>query len=86
MSVLQLDRFKLYMAEHGPGVLIIVLASSAVALAYNLVHYYLLQKTSSITVTVLGEVKIVGLLVLSAIFLPGTQPSQPPVLWEMALV
>ena len=73
----QLDRFKLYIADHGPGVLLIVLASSMVALAYNLVHYYLLQKTSSITVTVLGEVKIVGLLILSAIILPGDCAPRP---------
>ena len=80
------------MAEHGPAVLIIVLASSLVALAYNLVHYYLLQKTSSITVTVLGEVKIVGLLILSAVILPGTAipiiyqaiSAQPIASWQFA--
>lgn len=49
----------------------IVILSSFVALAYNITHNFLLQRTSAVTVTVLGEVKIVGLLVLSAILLPG---------------
>lgn len=65
------DRFKLYAADNGPATVSIILISSIVALAYNLVHNYLLQRTSSVTVTVLGEVKIVGLLILSAMFLPG---------------
>ena len=70
---LQLDRFKAYMQElEGvTAVWVMLLCSSAVALAYNIVHYLLLQRTSSITVTVLGEVKIVGLLCLSAVILPG---------------
>lgn len=68
---LQWDRFKLYAADNGPATVSIILISSIVALAYNLVHNYLLQRTSSVTVTVLGEVKIVGLLILSAMFLPG---------------
>ena len=54
-----------------------LLCSSAVALAYNLTHYLLLQRTSSITVTVLGEVKIVGLIILSAVLLPGDAGSWP---------
>ena len=61
----------MYAADNGPAALVIILASSMLALAYNLVHNFLLQRTSSVTVTVLGEVKIVGLLVLSAMFLPG---------------
>ena len=73
---LQWDRFRVYAADNGPATLVIVLLSSMVALAYNLVHNFLLQRTSSVTVTVLGEVKIVGLLVLSAMFLPGVQLPQ----------
>ena len=56
------------------GVALIVVASSCVALAYNVVHNLLLQRTSAVTVTVLGEVKIVGLLLLSALLLPGRSP------------
>lgn len=50
----------------------IIVLSSFVALAYNITHNFLLQRTSAVTVTVLGEVKIVGLLLLSAIILPGS--------------
>ncbi len=49
----------------------IIVLSSFVALAYNITHNFLLQRTSAVTVTVLGEVKIVGLLLLSAVLLPG---------------
>ena len=42
----------------------LLLVSSLNALAYNLVHAALIQRTSAVTTTVLGEVKIVGLLVL----------------------
>lgn len=39
------------------------------ALAYNVVHYLMIQRTSAVTTTVLGEIKIVGLLLLSALLL-----------------
>ncbi len=62
----------LYLQDNSSmGVAAIILLSSCVALAYNVVHNILLQRTSAVTVTVLGEVKIVGLLILSALLLPG---------------
>ena len=106
--VLEKDQFLVYAQEHGTAVLAIILCGSMVALAYNVVHNLLLQRTSSVAVrvlpwrsgrllvawerygpecklgnspsvhcfasaqvTVLGEVKIVGLLILSAAILPG---------------
>ncbi len=42
------------------------------ALAYNVVHYLMIQRTSAVTTTVLGEIKIVGLLILSALLLGET--------------
>lgn len=47
----------------------IILVGSVNALSYNVVHYLMIQMTSAVTTTVLGEVKIVGLLVLSVLLL-----------------
>lgn len=44
------------------------------ALAYNVVHYLMIQRTSAVTTTVLGEIKIVGLLLLSALLLGESPP------------
>ncbi|BDA45945.1 probable sugar phosphate/phosphate translocator At1g12500 [Coccomyxa sp. Obi] len=68
---LEKDQFLVYAQENGGAVLAIVLLGSTVALAYNVTHNLLLKRTSSVAVTVLGEVKIVGLLILSAAILPG---------------
>lgn len=43
-----------------------ILTTSVVALVYNVVHSGLIHKTSAVTVTVLGELKICGILLLSA--------------------
>ena len=43
-----------------------ILTTSVVALVYNVVHSGLIHKTSAVTVTVLGELKICGILMLSA--------------------
>ena len=47
----------------------IILVGSVNALSYNVVHYLMIQMTSAVTTTVLGEVKIIGLLVLSVLLL-----------------
>lgn len=39
------------------------------ALLYNVVHYLMIQRTSAVTTTVLGEIKIIGLLFASAFLL-----------------
>ena len=58
-----------YAPLHGRDAYIIILATSAVALSYNVVHSLMIQQTSAVTTTVLGEVKIVGLMVLSYVLL-----------------
>ena len=62
-------RFTLYWTENSTGVMLVLVCSSTVALLYNLVHSLMIHKTSAVTTTVLGEVKIIGLLVLSALLL-----------------
>ena len=59
----------MYYIQNSTGVLLVLLCSSIVALSYNVVHSLMIQKTSAVTTTVLGEVKIVGLLLLSALLL-----------------
>ena len=56
------------------GVAGILGVSSCLALAYNVVHATMIQRLSAVTTTVLGEAKIVALLVLSALFL-GAPPA-----------
>ncbi|PRW61386.1 Drug Metabolite transporter superfamily [Chlorella sorokiniana] len=63
------ERFLEYLPSHSQGVAGIMLVSSINAVMYNLTHSTLIKRTSAVTTTVLGEIKIVGLLVLSAILL-----------------
>ena len=46
--------------------------SSIMAITYNLVHASMIKNVSAVATTVLGEVKIVALLVLSALLLGGS--------------
>lgn len=57
--------------SHGQSIKVagIILIGSINALCYNVVHYLMIQMTSAVTTTVLGEVKIVGLLLLSIMLL-----------------
>lgn len=72
----QTNRLVEYSAEHQDGMFqVLLLVGCANALAYNVVHYLMIQRTSAVTTTVLGEIKIVGLLMLSAVLL-GESPGQ----------
>ncbi len=66
---LQKAKFFAYYSDHSSGVIYIMAITSVNALAYNMVHSLMIKRTSAVTTTVLGEVKIVGLLVLSALLL-----------------
>jgi len=61
--------FTQHISQNNYGVGLVLLCSSAVALLYNVVHALMIQKTSAVTVTVLGEIKVLGLLLLSAYLL-----------------
>ena len=56
----------------------IMLATSANALAYNVIHNAMIQMTSAVTTTVIGEAKIVGLFILSALLLGATLVASNP--------
>jgi hypothetical protein len=47
----------------------IMLVSSLNAVCYNAVHALVIKRTSAVTTTVIGEIKIVGLLIFSAMLL-----------------
>ena len=66
---LQSTRFMAYSQGQSMIVTAIILIGSINALSYNVVHYLMIQMTSAVTTTVLGEVKIIGLLVLSVLLL-----------------
>ena len=55
--------------------LLVVGATSILALLYNIVHAGLIHKLSATTVTVLGEAKVIGILLMSA-WLLGMVPEQ----------
>ncbi len=69
IAQLQSARFMTYSQGQSMIVTAIILVGSVNALSYNVVHYLMIQMTSAVTTTVLGEVKIVGLLVLSVLLL-----------------
>lgn len=65
----ELTPFRAYFAVNNANVTGIMLVSSLNAVTYNAVHALVIKRTSAVTTTVIGEVKIVGLLVLSALLL-----------------
>ena len=70
---MQWDSFMDYRSRHGNESYAIIIGTSAVALAYNVVHALMIQRTSAVTTTVLGQAKVIGLLVLSCLLLGALQ-------------
>ncbi|KAI3432322.1 hypothetical protein D9Q98_003881 [Chlorella vulgaris] len=67
--IFEAERFATYwpMNQHGAG--LIMLTSSVIAVLYNLAHQKMIQTVSAVATTVLGSIKIVCLLILSATLL-----------------
>jgi drug/metabolite transporter (DMT)-like permease len=72
--------FQAYYTVNPNGALYILLGSSILALVYNLVHVLVIKKVSGVTTTVIGEVKIVALLILSALLLDEAKYYNPQML------
>lgn len=69
-SMLQRERFLLqYWPVNGKNASLIMLLSSINAVLYNLAHQAMIKNVSAVTTTVLGEIKIIVLLILSAMLL-----------------
>jgi hypothetical protein len=59
-----------YLAERGAGTAAkILLSGGAFAFCYNIVHNDLVAITDAVTTCVLGQLKMVGIMILSAVFL-----------------
>lgn len=67
--IYELEKFMAYLPSHRNGVILIIGVSSVNAVLYNMVHSLMIKRTSAVTTTVLGEAKIIGLLILSAMLL-----------------
>ena len=64
-----MPQFLVYRTGHYSETYAIILGTSVIALSYNVVHSLMIQQTSAVTTTVIGQAKIIGLLVLSALLL-----------------
>ena len=73
----QAGSFAQYRATHWAESVGVIAVTSTIALSYNLVHSLMIQRTSAVATTVLGEVKIVGLMLASYLIL-GKWPSTTP--------
>ena len=73
---MQAARIQQYMEVHGGHVYILLILSSMLALSYNVVHSLMILHTSAVSTTVIGEAKIIGLLILSYFILGVQQPQQ----------
>lgn len=76
----ELDRFRDYYLVHSSDVTGIMLASCVTAVCYNMVHSLMIKRTSAVSTTVIGEIKIVALLVLSAVLLGESKDFSPKML------
>ena len=65
----QAGRFAEYRQAHWAESVGVIVVTSSIALSYNLVHSLMIQRTSAVTTTVLGEIKIVGLMLASYLIL-----------------
>ena len=73
----QAGSFAQYRAIHWAESVGVIVVTSTIALSYNLVHSLMIQRTSAVATTVLGEIKIVGLMLASYLIL-GKWPSTTP--------
>ena len=55
--------------QNGCSVLLLILMGALNAVAYNILHYQVIFATSSIMTPVIGMIKVIGVIVLSAIYL-----------------
>lgn len=65
----ELAGFMDYWSTHQGGVIGVLLAGSMNAVLYNVVHYLMIQRISSTGTCVIGQVKVLGLLVISSFLL-----------------
>lgn len=69
MRLLQLDRFKAHLQTKPNSSILVLTITSILAFSYNVVHTFMIQEVTAVGTTVIGEVKIVGLILLSYLML-----------------
>lgn len=84
----ELDNFLVFYTAHSSDVTGILLASCVNAVCYNMIHSLMIKRSSAVSTTVIGEVKIVALLILSALLLGEGKEFTPKMLvgCSMAMV
>jgi drug/metabolite transporter (DMT)-like permease len=76
----ELPAFKVYLAGNCRNIFGIILLSSVNAVLYNLVHSFMIKRISAVATTVVGEIKILLLLLLSPFFLNEKREFTPNML------
>lgn len=71
---MQLQRFQDYFAVEAASCFAILLGTSTLACLYNIVHTFMIQEVNAVATTVIGEVKIVALILLSYLMLGDALP------------
>ena len=66
---LEASALRAWWDTHSHEVVLYILAGGAIAVLYNIVHSLVIQRTSAVTTPVIGMIKVVAIVVLSAIFL-----------------
>lgn len=69
MLKMEYKDFVIFNSTNGFHTFGIMLIGCMNALFYNLVHYLVIKQTSAVTSTVLGQVKVIGLVILAAFLL-----------------
>ncbi|KAG7666954.1 hypothetical protein Ndes2526B_g04567 [Nannochloris sp. 'desiccata'] len=77
--------FQAYFVTNNTNVTGIMLVSSLNAVCYNAIHALVIKRTSAVTTTVIGEIKIVALLALSALLLGESKDFTAKMLFGIGL-
>ena len=74
---MQAEQMAKFWAIHGRDAAALLLASSCLALGYNVVHSLVMVHTSAAATTAMGEAKIIGLIILSYFILGAPALTAP---------
>ena len=67
--MLEAKPLQLWWDSHTHEVVLYILAGGSIAVLYNIVHSLVIQRTSAVTTPVIGMIKVVAIIILSALIL-----------------
>ena len=67
--MLEAKPLRIWWDSHTHEVVLYILAGGAIAVLYNIVHSLVIQRTSAVTTPVIGMIKVVAIIILSALIL-----------------